>query len=380
MNKVILVFLAFTTLCLAQWTPKAREIIESEAKKYNSFNDPGFISYWGGIRRRFSERGTTGEITELNLPGLTESALKVYYRENKQSAKLHVFFPGVFGSLDSEITKRMTNILESLGGNVLVIPNFLAVDYIQSKPIYGERSLITDILIPLKIIDKYNKNMNEIHLYAESLGSYIGASALARLSNRAQMKTKKLSLTLLWPPMEIKDALVNFDENIKQAKPIYESCSFIVNAAKTVYYFVKDFYPKDLGKDYIKCMGSMLYHAAFVKSIKKSYEETSRFDDNIEIENFNDYIKQTRPGIYRLLKNSEKDATLKYWLNKRNLKNTKVEIISSEDDFLNKNKSWSTFLNDVGLKSDSLILMKWGGHSGPLGMPIWAEAFKANLL
>jgi hypothetical protein len=379
MSKVILSFLFLTTLVYGQWSPKARKIIEDEAAKYKSFNDPGYISYWGGIRRRFSDRSINGEVKEFKLPGLTELGLKTYFRENKQSAKLHVFFPGVFGSLDSEITKRMTNILESIGGNVLVIPNFLAVDYIQSKPIYGNRSLITDILIPLKIIDKYNKNVNEIHLYAESLGSYIGASVLARLSNRPELKNKILSLTLLWPPIEIKDAISNFDKNIKETKPIYKDCSLIVNSAKTLYYFMKDFYPKDLGKDYVTCMGSMFYHAAFVKSIKKSYEVTSRFDENIEIENFSDYLKQSRPGLFNLLNSDEKDATLKYWLNKRNLKNTRVQIVTSIDDFLNIDKDWNQFIKDTELTNESLILMKWGGHSGPLGMPIWADALKANL-
>lgn len=378
MAKVFLIVLFLLNISHAQWAPKARNIIESEAKKYKSFDNPGFISYWGGIRRRFSDRETNGVISEFKLPGLTESELKVYFRENKQSAKLHVFFPGVFGSLDSEITKRMTQIIETLGGNVLVIPNFLAVDYIESKPIYGDRSLVTDILIPLKIIDKYNKNITDIHFYAESLGSFIAASSMARLSNRASMKTKKLSLTLLWPPIEIKDALKNFDENIKISKPIYEDCSLILNSAKTIYYFMKDFYPKDMDKDYIECMGAMLYHTAFVKSIKKSYKVTSRYNEKVNVENFSGYVKQTRPRLQDLLDSDDKDTTLKYWLNKRNTKNTKVQIISSVDDFLNKDKNWDEFLKDVSLENDSLILMKWGGHSGPLGMPIWAEAFKAN--
>jgi hypothetical protein len=379
MSKVILSFIFLTTLAYGQWSPKARKIIEDEAVKYKSFDDAGYVSYWGGIRRRFADRENTGEIKEFKLPGLTELGLKTYFRENKQSAKLHVFFPGVFGSLDSEITKRMTQIFESIGGNVLVIPNFLAVDYIQSKPIYGKRSLVTDILIPLKIIDKYNKNVNEIHLYAESLGSYIGASVLARLSNRSEMKNKKLSLTLLWPPIEIKSAISSFDKNIEKSKSIYNDCSLIVNGIKTIYYFMKDFYPKEIDRDYITCMSSMFYHAAFVKSIKKSYEETSKFDKNIEIENFSDYLKQSRPGLHTLLDNNEKDATLKYWLNKRNVKNTRVQIVTSVDDFLNIDKDWKQFLKETGLSDESFILMKWGGHSGPLGMPIWADALKANL-
>jgi len=49
------------------------------------------------------------------------------------------------------------------------------------------------------------------------------------------------------------------------------------------------------------------------------------------------------------------------------------------DDFLNIDKDWKQFLKETGLSDESFILMKWGGHSGPLGMPIWADALKANL-
>jgi hypothetical protein len=371
--------LTFSSIdCHATWKSKSRSIIESEAKNYKSFGKAGYTSYWGGIRRRFSNRENKGNLESIKLPGLLENGLKVYFFENLKSERIHIFFPGVFGSLESEITKSVIRDLEVMGESVLVIPNFFSTEYIKAKPIYGKDSLVTDILIPLKIIDRYKKNYQKFYLYAESLGSFIGSSVLARLSNRLEFKNKKIDLTLMWPPIEINNALKNFDKNITESKKMYDDCSFIVNAFKTLYHFSKEYYPIGMDSDYLDCMDAMLYHSTFVKAMNSSYEETPSFTENTEITTFFQYLKETREDLYRNTKENTPATTLKYWLNKRKKSNTSLRIVSSVDDFLNLGLDWNKFLIEIGANAEHLVLLPWGSHSGPLGMPIWDQVYKAN--
>ncbi len=376
--KVLFLLIAFYSSAEASWSSQSRDLILKETSHLKSFGNAGYISYWGGIRRSFGNRDIKGSILPVEIPKLFKEKLDIYYFEDKQSDRLNVFFPGVFGPVENGITKRMINILENLEGSLLVIPNFFSAPYIKSSPIYKENSLLTDMEVPILLINKYVKERKEVHLYAESLGSYIGSSTLARLSNSTEYATTKFSLTLLFPPIEIHNALVHFDENIIRTKPVRENCNIFFNAIKTAYIFVKDFYPKTLKKDYVDCMESFFYHEAFVKSINGSYEESPSYDDSRKIETFFEYLKETRPSLYKNVKARHPETTLSYWLNKRNKKNSEIRILSAEDDFLNKSLSWDIFLKSVNLSSDSLILLPTGGHSGALGMPIWPKALQAN--
>lgn len=376
MKFFFLLSIFYSSTVLSSWSPETRSLIEKESQKYKVSKLPGYTSLWGGIRRRFSSRDQKGERIKIKLSGLAEKELEIYYYKNPNSSKLHIFFPGVFGSLQSEITNSMIYNLEATGHSVLVIPNFFSIEYLKSKPIYGKKSFITDTLIPLKIIDRFKKNYQGFYLYGESLGSFIGASTLARLSKRDDFRNKFMSLTLLWPPLEIQNALENFDKNILKSKPMYEKCSLVLNFIKTVYYFSKEFYPQDVDRNFLECMDAFLYHSTFVKAMQSSFEEIKGSKDETNVGTFFEYLKRTRSDLYNDVKLNENHTRLMYWLNKRNKKNTEIRIISSQNDFLNLDLDWNVFLKDIEGTSDQLILLPWGSHSGPLGMPIWADVFK----
>ena len=211
---VILSFCLFCSQSLrAEWSEKARQLIENESKKYHSHNNSAFITYWGGIRRHFSDKSNKGKVNLIKLPSLLEKKIGVYFYEDKNSDRLNILFPGIFGSLEKNITKSFINTIEKMKGSVLVVPNFFSVPYIEAKPIYAERSFLVDIQVPVSIIDKYNKKSRYkyIDIYAESLGTYIGSSVLATLSNRKELKNTNFSLTLHSPPIEVNNTLAHFD-------------------------------------------------------------------------------------------------------------------------------------------------------------------------
>ena len=69
-----------------------------------------------------------------------------------------------------------------------------------------------------------------------------------------------------------------------------------------------------------------------------------------------------------LIQKQSNELRLDFWLQKNQMKYKKIDIkiFSSQNDFLNKNESWDVFLTNTDLPKESLILLNWGGHSGPV--------------
>ena len=77
-----------------------------------------------------------------------------------------------------------------------------------------------------------------------------------------------------------------------------------------------------------------------------------------------------------MLEKKDRRTELSYWL-QQGLQNNPIpiRIISSKDDFINDGANWNQFKKELKLSDKQLLLMKWGGHSGPLGLEIWKDIF-----
>jgi len=47
--------------------------------------------------------------------------------------------------------------------------------------------------------------------------------------------------------------------------------------------------------------------------------------------------------------------------------------MTSENDFLNFGEDWSKFKSQFNLSDNELVILKWGGHSGPAAVAGFRE-------
>jgi hypothetical protein len=368
----------------ASWSPSTINLFKSKSKQYIHLQNAGFTSLWGGVKRRFSNSDQKGERLEVDLgENFKTKKLEVYFFEGKKKGPLNVFFPGVFGSVDGALAPAMINLLEKFPGHVLVIPNFLSVTYIKSDPIYTQSPEQLDITVAQEIINSIilkipDEKLQGINLFAESLGSFVAAAVLSRISNNKKLIKHPMKITLMWPPSNLSLSLKNFDVGISKSLKKYESCGFVTNAVKVGYYFLYQDIPKDMSKEFIECMESYMYHFAFVESIENSFEaymDTKKIKDEKLPKDFKTFFSSYNKAFADLIKNNAPELKIKYWLKRRNFENTEVRIITSQNDFINTGVDWNKVIEESYLGKNNIIILPWGGHSGGLAMPIWEEVF-----
>jgi hypothetical protein len=372
----------------ASWSASTINLFKSKSKEYIHLQNAGFTSLWGGVKRKFSKSSVKGETIEILLGDKFESKkLEVYLFEAKERGPLNILFPGVFGSIDGSLTPSIINLIEKFEGHVLVIPNFLSKAYIESGPIYKESPEKFDVNVAVEIINSTvlkipKEKLQGMNLFAESLGSFVGAAVLSRISNDKKLKKHLMKLTLMWPPANISHSLQNFDAGISRTLETYKKCGFVSNALKVGYHFLFQNIPKNTSVEFVECMESYMYHYVFVKSIKTSfsaYLETKKLEDEKEPNDFKSFFDMYNKSFADLIRNNAPELKIKYWLKRRNFENTEIRIVTSQNDFINIGIDWNKEIEESYLGKNNIILLPWGGHSGALAMPIWEEVFRKEI-
>lgn len=388
--KVILLPIFFTySLCsFAKWSENTRLLIKETSEKSKVVGPAGYISLWGGMKRTWKNKDKAGEIVEVNTELVETKKVPVYFKAYSKKTALNFIFPGIFGQDDGNLTPSIISTLESLGGHVAVIPNFLSKKYIKSKPIYEDDVSSSDIKIATEIVKKIinkitTEKITHINLVAESLGTFVGSGVLAELSKNKIASELKINLTLMWAPLKLTKVLENFDNKLKKTKKTYDECHFWFRYPAVYYYFVFQEKPDRPSEEFVKCMDSYLYHGVFKKGIEKSiraaFEAKEKKLSKVP-QNFEEYFKTFNPKFYQMIKSNNPALNLSHWLKQRDQSRSSIRIISSIDDFLNKGIDWNQFLKESNLNSENLILMDWGAHCGGLAMNIWKEIFQKEIM
>lgn len=388
-NFFIIISFLFVLNADAKWSSSSREKILNSSKTYNVLGPPGYVSLWGGVKRKWSGGDLNGDIRKYYAKDyFKKGSLPIYFHENEKQAPLSIFFPGIFGKHDGDLSPGMINLLESKNSHVAVIPNFLSDTYIKTEPIYHDDVSKTDIGAITSIIEKILLSIPEdkitrINLIGESLGSFVASGVLSEISNKQQFEKYKINLVLFWPPLKLNQVLTNFDKEIQNTLKTYNDCNFWYRYPLVAYHFIWQKKPKDTSEEFVKCMDSYLYHGVFKvgieNSIKASMEVHGKGIKDVP-KNFNQYFKTFNKKFYTMIEQKSEKLRLSYWLSKRNQSQTTVRIISSKDDFINKGISWEEFLKTSYLEDDNLILLPWGAHSGGLAMDIWPEVLYTEIL
>lgn len=377
--KKFLFILIYYSVSAFGFSPKTINLFESSTKDYSHLKNPGLVTFWGGIRRTLMNESTKGNLLKYKNQKYIEAEFTYYQYQTAKNKTLTVFFPGVFGEVDGLITPGMINLLEGFSTDVLVIPNFLALNYIESKPKYKKFNENLDLIIALDILNKVlkEKDYQKLNITAESLGTMVAAGVIKDIEF-----SNKIDGLLMWPPLEIKTAIDNFDNGIENTLTTYNECGVIFNSLKIIKYFIWDEIPKGMDLEFISCMNSYMYHFAFVKPIQKNFKKYAQISHKSFKElpkNFHSFFKSYNPSYYDQIIKKPNSFKLSYWLKERELKNTRIQVITSSNDFLNRGLDWNLFLKEAKITEKNLYIFKWGSHSGPLGINIWKEVFNNEL-
>ena len=375
------------SLAHAVWSENVRKEIESTAKAHFVQGPPGYVALWGGIKRSWKGGDLNGEVKKIALPGLMKKNLPVYFYPREEKAPLSIFFPGIFGHYDGQLSPNLVSMWERKKSHTAVIPNLFSKDYIMAQPIYKEDVTQTDIAVAVEVFkDLYRPlkdKITHVNLVAESLGSFVASATLTELQKMSEFKHLHFNLVLLWPPLELQKVLNNFDQEIKASLPVYKNCSFWYRYPIVFYHFYLQDRPKGIDSDLVTCMDSYLYHGVFGEGIKKSikaYGEVIEKEIDPLPATFNDYFQIYNKDFYSMIVGGDKKLKLQYWLSQVDMKRSSLRIISSQDDFINKGLDWNKLLKDINLTEKNLILLSWGSHSGGMALPIWESVFAQEII
>tara|TARA_B100001971_G_C18268036_1_gene596455 strand:+ start:27916 stop:29058 length:1143 start_codon:yes stop_codon:yes gene_type:complete len=373
MHYLILV-LFLPTLLFAQWNEASLKLLESK-QNYIKYTKPAFITYWGGVKRYLKGAGLEGDEFQYQDPSLTsEVDLYLYKKASSKKLPLVVFFPGIHGNHEGRISPVVLNWFERKDFHVGSVPNFLNVNYIKAKPKYDkENSGKLDSQVALRAVDAMVKeigkeNISHITFVGESLGAFLSASMVRFINDHPYLKANVKNVIFMWPPLNIGKTLTNFDRNINNTKDVYAQCNFAQDLFRFFKYLVWQETPSDFNAEDEVCLDAALYHAAFLKSIRKAfkaYADTFEDDKTPEPNNFSEFFQAYNPNFIKVARTQGQALSLKNFIAGWKSYDISVKVVSSTDDFLNNLADWKEI--------EDKFLFNWGSHCAPLALDEWGE-------
>lgn len=364
----------------AQWAKDARALLARDLPSQIKTYPAALITFWGGFRRYLHWAQNRGEIIERKSTLFKSGSFSFYFFAHPDpKAPLYIFMPGIYGQPHKGITQNFIDTLETLNGSVIVVPNLLAQEYIRANPSYIKDVVSSEVEVMEEVLDfalsKLAAQKRPTHLIAESLGSSVAVAWVAQ----DQLHKKRLSdLLLLWPPMNLYSAMKNFDALIDSYRSF--DCSTVGNLLTISQRFLFTVYPENLSLSEQQCMGQVMLVDGFLKSTQKSlatYQETEPTLAQLPIPTgFEHFFQNYRPEVWKLLSSQDPRLALSHWV-RQYATRFPVKIITSHDDFLNTGLDWKDFTNETGLQMErDILVLDWGGHSGSVGSPHFAEVLK----
>lgn len=375
-----LTLLSLASPLRAEWAQKSRVLLSSGLPETVKTYPEALISFWGGFRRFVHWARNKGKILEVESQLFKSSRFPLYlYVHPDPKAPLYIFMPGIYGQPHKGITQNTIDQLEQLQGSVMVVPNILSTSYIEANPLYKVDVVTSEVAVMEEALtyalSHLSSDKRPIHLIAESLGSSVAVAWVAK----DQAQSRRLTdLLLLWPPLNLYSAMKNFDTLIDSYRS-YE-CSTIGNLVTLSSQFLFTTYPEKLSVDEQYCMGQVMLVDGFLKSTKKSLESYQKTNPQLvqlpTPTGFEHFFKHYRPEVWKLLSTKDEKLILSYWV-KQFSKKLPVKVITSENDFLNRDLKWSEFSEQTQLKLDEdILILDWGGHSGSFGSPKFLDVLK----
>ncbi|GEM_PF-2363261 len=358
----------------AEWVPETAPIARALNDNYKNSGDSYLMTAWGGWQRLFSWSSVKGEIVQA-ATSFTKTGNVEYYRyrhSSKDPRPLFILFPGIFGEPGQRVTDNFIEMLEALDGHVIVVPNFLSMGWVRGYPLYGEGDPSkTELNITHDIwrdVIKYipESSISKVHVVGESLGTLISSAWVSQ----KEWKPRPSSLTLLWPPLELDRALDNIDLYVTTLESDWKRCGLFFTLPIFMKYFVMDTTPKEISQTDGRCLSAWVAYMGFQKTLRNVYTvhaETNKVPD-LNPATFKFFFQSYRKPFWDTIQKRDQTMHLGYWLKKIKIEQSLIDlqVLSSRDDFLNEGFSWESWRTRVGLNENEIILLDWGGHSGPV--------------
>lgn len=376
--KLIMAFmLVFASSAQADWSTETLENFKTfEGRKAPPY--PDVLTLWGGVKRYLNGESLKGEEFKVELETFQEELeLYAYRRHSQEKLPLVVFFPGIFGSQEGQVSPWLLNIFEESTFHTGVVPNFLNKKYIKALPKYSrENAMSLDARAALKAVEKIIEkigldNIASVTFLGESLGAFVAASSIHFADEFPNVFKLVKNVVLLWPSLNLKSSLEAFDKKTLKYKSTYESCFYVFKAFAFFKHFIWQDFPKNMDEEDARCFGAYLFHGAFLKSMEKSFQthiEAKKIDTKEAFEspkNFHEFIKIYNPFYLEGMEEAPEKLELKFWLEKWKAQGPKLKIVSSIDDFINDRKGWKFI--------EKKRLLDWGEHCAPISLDVWRE-------
>lgn len=380
MLKILVLISIFSSLLLASWSENSLKLLNSK-KDFIKYEKPAFITYWGGVKRYLKGGSLKGDEIEYQDPELSDEIELYVYKNEDKKLPLVIFFPGIHGNHKGRISPVILGWFEKKAFHVGSVPNFLNKNYIEAKPKYtNENSGILDSQVALRAVDKIiqvvgEKNISHITFVGESLGAYLSASTVRFINDHSYIKKNIKNVLFLWPPLHIGKTLKNFDGNINSTKSVHEKCHFVEDLYRFFKFLVWQDYPENYSREDQVCLDAALYHAAFLKSIRKAhkaYRKTFDVEDAQLPNNFSDFFRDYNPNFIKIANESGDQLSLKNFIAAWKSIRKNVKVASSIDDFLNDPSDWDEI--------EDKFLYNWGSHCAPLALDEWGTILTSESL
>lgn len=371
----MLIILSFSAH--AQWSEYSLNLLTPKLKRPFDYQQEGMVTFWGGVKRYMQKRGLQGQEFELKLSEF-KYPLTIYMRDVKKKAPLVVFYPGIYGYYNGQVSTMLLNRIERNEVHVVSLPNFLSKHYVASLPEYQDQDVYQfESNVSFKVIKEAVKRMqvDEIILVGESLGSFVALTTINAFSQDPALFQKVSKLMLLWPPLDLANSIKLFDKEINDSREAFKSCSYLSNLYEFGKEIVWSDYPAKLSTTTETCFSSYLFHTLFmgsVDTVMEAYSKVSNKSFNKKARDFTEFLQWYNPLFANVLINGGEKLKASYFIKSWKEKTkSKILMATSKDDFIN-----TGVLPDDEIKP---IVFSWGSHCAPLALGEWSDVINFEI-
>jgi predicted alpha/beta-fold hydrolase len=302
-----------------------------------------------------------------------------------RNAPLMVIIPGIFvPALDSYSVAEALRFYQQ-GYHVLILSNPWSVNALKHDPYYkpgniekeGEAVLASiQTAIQKEIGYRY---VSSVSLYGESYGAMLAAVAAGLDDDANPTLTGKVMVAS--PPLKMTDSYQRLDQIYTESSATRDYCKS--KRIRIGLNFLKAKGEWNLNSDSRECSKALVASnftdllGQSMKQIEKSNLEIPR-DEPYEV-SFDYYAHHFAPEMNDYCLQNAHHCDLSYWLGQAVKKGKlSINVIASQDDFLNQTSDWDEIPKVIPDPSHHLILLNWGGHLGYLGSRPYSDEFFQN--
>ena len=280
----------------------------------------------------------------------------------KNTNQLTIILPGVFGGQGGRNMTNLAELIASRGSHTVLFDSSFTQSYYRYSHNYGSDIIryVKEILKMTNAIEKYKKRSFDISIIGFSFGAF-SAPVLSYYIKKFLNKDVK-KILLISPPFDVQSSSKDLDTLITQ---MFSSNETYCNTYKRNLYNAYHVYKtqKNLphikyNQEFTKC-AKFLFTSTFYRNMKKYLKRINKKNIIGYPLSFVKLYKKTVPKNLVDLYEREGLTKLSYWLDQPLIKRTKLFVISSIDDPINR-----SFFKMNKFPIDNYQFFEKGGHGG----------------